>query len=287
MHKLYVCGDTHGHIDIDKLRPASFASGLSLSKSDFVLIAGDAGILWEPLKNNTSLDVDWFDAQPWTTLWIDGNHENFDTLAIQKRVKSIPGVTPLSLTLYLKQTPSGKSIYHLRRGGIYDIGGKIIFVMGGGVSIDKARRRNRVSWWEEELPSYAEMKFGLDNLKDYFNDSVRPIDAIVTHTCPMSLRRNKSFINSMYSQVGNYKVGNFGEDSLNNYLDEVWKFIESKQKEPFDWFFGHFHIDSDIVYDKKESVIDPSEEDYIEAFDHNNVVTFHARYISPPDILER
>ena len=289
-HKLYICGDTHGHIDIEKLAPIGFKAGQTLSKKDFLLIAGDAGIFWEPLKNRTSKDIDWWDNCPWSTLWVDGNHENFEILEkhIQENsIEFIAGVTPLALTKYLTHTPVGKTIYHLRRGGIYDINGKVIFVMGGGASIDKANRIDRVSWWQEELPSYAEMSFALDNLSAYFSESVRPIDAIVTHTCPMTIKRNKLFISKMYYETGGFKRGDFGEEGLNTFLDKVWKYVENNQKEYIDWYFGHFHIDMDFIYNGKDSAIDIAESDYIEEYNHRTGDRIHALYDQTPIELKR
>lgn len=50
------------------------------------------------------------------------------------------------------------------RGQVYHIQGISLFTMGGGYSRDKAMRVERVSWWEEEMPSEAEYEEAWRNL---------------------------------------------------------------------------------------------------------------------------
>lgn len=63
----------------------------------------------------------WLDSKPFTTLWIDGNHENFDLLKKQKITKwhggNIQRIQP--------------SVIHLMRGQIYELEGLKIFTFGG------------------------------------------------------------------------------------------------------------------------------------------------------------
>jgi hypothetical protein len=44
---LYVTGDLHGYIDIGKLKSKRFSIKRELSKDDFVIIAGDFGLVWD------------------------------------------------------------------------------------------------------------------------------------------------------------------------------------------------------------------------------------------------
>lgn len=41
---IYITGDIHGSIDIDKLSGKNFAEGKSLTRSDYVIICGDFGM---------------------------------------------------------------------------------------------------------------------------------------------------------------------------------------------------------------------------------------------------
>ena len=86
---IYLTGDTHYTYDLEKLLPKSFDTK-GLTRDDYVIILGDWGFVWTPQCGPESklygdyLEqerwVDWFESQPYTTLWIDGNHENFDLL---------------------------------------------------------------------------------------------------------------------------------------------------------------------------------------------------------------
>lgn len=66
---------------------------------------------------------DWLTAKNFTTLWIDGNHENFDMLY----------EFPLEDKFGGKVRQIAPDIYHLDRGQVLTIDGKKIFCMGGAV----------------------------------------------------------------------------------------------------------------------------------------------------------
>ena len=44
---IYLCGDTHGAIEINKLNSKNFPQGNNLTKSDYVIILGDFGLIWD------------------------------------------------------------------------------------------------------------------------------------------------------------------------------------------------------------------------------------------------
>lgn len=76
---IYIIGDTHGCTDVSKLNNKNFKDSSKLTKDDYVIILGDFGFVW----NNSNEDkywLKWLDEKPWTTLFIDGNHENNDIL---------------------------------------------------------------------------------------------------------------------------------------------------------------------------------------------------------------
>lgn len=43
---IFITGDTHGHIDIHKLNTKNFPIQSELTKSDYLIICGDCGIVW-------------------------------------------------------------------------------------------------------------------------------------------------------------------------------------------------------------------------------------------------
>lgn len=80
---IYITGDTHIPIDIDKLKTNSFPEQKDMTKEDFLIICGDFGGVWD----NSPADnywCKWLNNKNFTTLFVDGNHENFDLLNAYK-----------------------------------------------------------------------------------------------------------------------------------------------------------------------------------------------------------
>lgn len=208
---IFLTGDTHGNTDISKLNSKNFPQGNNLTKDDYVIILGDFGLVWDNSKSDLYWRK-WLDDKPWTTLFIDGNHENFNLLY------EFPKVDMFNT----KVRQISKSIFHISRGEIIDICNKKIFCFGGAESIDKVHRKENISWWSQEMPSKQEMNYGIDNLEKHnFN-----IDCIITHTCP--------------SNILKYVVNN---GKTNGELERYFNFIDNCISSEVKWYFGHFHLD--------------------------------------------
>ena len=70
---IFITGDIHGSYDIHKFSTSVFSKQKELSRSDYMIICGDFGLVW----SNSAEEhywLKWLDSKPWTTLWIDGNH---------------------------------------------------------------------------------------------------------------------------------------------------------------------------------------------------------------------
>ena len=80
---LYITGDCHG--DFRRFTVKNFPEQKQLTKQDCVLIAGDFGGVWDGSRQEQYW-LDWLDARPFTTLFVDGNHENFDLLEQYEKV---------------------------------------------------------------------------------------------------------------------------------------------------------------------------------------------------------
>lgn len=216
MSRLLVTGDTHRTVDIKKL--IKLANTYKLTKEDYVVILGDFGAIWETYgskENEEYLQV--YEDMPWTTLWIDGNHENFDAIE-QYPVEDWNGG---------KIHRVSPTVIHLMRGQVFTICDKKIFTMGGGTSIDKHLRQNHISWWKQEIPNTKEFNTAIDNLKA--NDN--KVDLIFTHSCSRDIERK------IYG--GNLKY----PDELNGFFEFLKEDIKVEYKH---WYFGHHHIDKDI-----------------------------------------
>ena len=175
------------------------------------------------------------DAKPFTTLFVTGNHENYDLLAAYP-VREWHG----GRVQFIRP-----SVIHLMRGQIYELEGKRFFTMGGASSHDiadgilepddpqfkrKCRnldarsamyRVNHQSWWKEELPNETEYQTARTNLKKCGWIA----DYIVTHCCPTSIQ----------DELG---AGFYQADALTDFLEEL-----SQQCQFEKWFFGHYHDD--------------------------------------------
>lgn len=214
---LYVCGDTHQDIDLYKLTSARFPAK-ELTKKDFVLICGDCGILWDGGGTDRYLKK-WYDEKPWTTLFIDGNHENFDLLEGY----------PVSEWHGGKVHKITDSVIHLMRGEIYTIDGYTFFTMGGAASHDREYRREGRSWWARELPSEAEMARAKQNLASVGNR----IDYIITHCASAEIQT----LLKPYRET----------DLLTRFFSEL------ENMDFRTWYFGHYHVDRTI--DEKHTAL--------------------------------
>lgn len=215
-NKIFITGDTHSYIDFYKLDPKFFPQGTQLTKQDYVIVCGDLGAVWDGARLDKYTQR-LYDKQLWTTLFVDGNHENHDLLNSYPISKWNGGkvhfITP--------------SIIHLMRGQIYEIGNKKFFTMGGAESHDKIFRKEGTSWWSREMPSDEEYEEGLNNL-DRVNNKV---DYILSHCAP--------------DQIQNQIAYWYEHDKLTNYLEIVRQTVE------FRWhYFGHYHIDKTFLDDK-------------------------------------
>ena len=186
---IYVTGDTHGQHDFGKLQ--FFArQNPALSRED----------------------------SPFTVLFIDGNHENFDLL------NAYP----------VEEWKGGKihrirpNIIHLMRGQVFVIEGKKIFTFGGASSVDREMRTEGVSWWAAEVPDYAEFDEGIANLKRHDNT----VDYIITHTAD----ERAMYYPAMVRMLARKEVR--PENRMLSAFEDTVTYRH--------WYFGHYHIDASV-----------------------------------------
>ena len=220
---IYVTGDIHGQIDIGKLRPEKFKVGSTLTKDDYLIICGDFGLIFDTYESERERYwLKWLDGKPWTTLFVDGNHENFNRLKHDYIVTNCFGG---------KLQRIRPNIYHLLRGEIYTIDNKTVFCFGGAFSHDRQYRYKNVDWWQEELPTKEECEIARRNLEK-INQKV---DIIITHDAPRCVAAGLG-----YSRDAMYN--GYAENQVNilDFLQEIYKTVEFKE-----WYCGHYHIDVD------------------------------------------
>lgn len=267
---VYLTGDTHGPTPLGlhsvdgfskRFNRENFPEQKEMGRDDFVIICGDFGGVWNYdsrydesksafkevvcLEHGESKEerywLNWLDEKPFTTLFCDGNHENFDRLDHAYPEVDFHGGRAHKIR---------ENVYHLMRGYVFDLNGKTFFVFGGASSHDirdgvlhpanfgnntlfleeygkwnRAGRQFRVdhfSWWERELPTQEEMDRGMRNLEACGNK----VDFVITHCAPHQVAA---------------AMGYTDRDRLGSYLNmvaETTKFTK--------WFFGHYHDNRSI-----------------------------------------
>ncbi|WP_368041519.1 metallophosphoesterase family protein [Bittarella massiliensis (ex Durand et al. 2017)] len=75
---IFITGDTHG--DFTRFSSENFPEQKRMNKEDFVIICGDFGGLWDGTRKEHYW-LDWLENKPFTTLFVSGNHENYDLLS--------------------------------------------------------------------------------------------------------------------------------------------------------------------------------------------------------------
>lgn len=216
--RLFVTGDTHG-TGINRLSGRNWPMGRQLDKDDYVVVCGDFGLVWNAAGEDPTEKwwLDWLDQAPFTTLFVDGNHENFDRLGALPKERwhggSVHFIRP--------------SVIHLMRGGVFELCGLKAFVMGGAVSVDKASREPGVSWWPQEVPDDGELAAGIRALDEHG----RKVDLVLSHEAPLNIKR------AALAGCGS-GYGDRTSDPVSNYLQWVDETCDWKL-----WFFGHHHED--------------------------------------------
>lgn len=187
-------------------------------------------MLWYPEDSDDDQSdakwLEWLNNQPWTTLFVDGNHENHQRLN-SYRVNEWHGG---------KIHMIKDSVYHLMRGQVFDLDDKSFFTIGGAYSHDKQWRIEGQSWWPEEVPSTEERLEAIDSLSKHG----WKIDYVITHNAPISIAQ--CIIRGKWDRT----------------TDEYEQWLQSEVADKLDfkrWYFGHHHMDFGIGDDGKYRVL--------------------------------
>lgn len=241
---IFITGDCHGQFSRFTRKKRGL---LNIKEDDYVIICGDFGLCWE--KDSTyEYNLKFFEQLPFTTLFVQGNHENYDMLSEYKLEQWHGGL--------VRHIVRDKVIL-LERGQIFNIEGKTIFAFGGASSHDisdgildpsdfktkedfkntlriwnKTKRFFRVkgiTWWEQELPTDEEINTAINNLTKVENK----VDYIITHCCSTEIA---------------YKLGFKDSDKLTDFFNYVDRNVKFKQ-----WYFGHYH--DNVQIDSKHTLL--------------------------------
>lgn len=202
---VYITGDLHG----DYAR-FSAPAVRRLRRGDTLIVCGDFGFLWKGGKKEEALLAK-IGKKPYAVLFLDGTHENYGLLS---------GYPVTEWNGGRAQVIRG-NLVHLLRGEIYTLEGETYFAFGGGESPDPDVRAAAGTWWEEEMPTPAEMRRGLEALIN----AGKQVDYILTHEPSGKCR---GLLESRGARL----------DGVNIYLNQLEDYVTYKR-----WFFGCQHLD--------------------------------------------
>ena len=203
---IYVTGDLHG--DLQRFKEKAIRR---LGRGDFLLCCGDFGFVWDGSAAEEKV-LSWIGKRRFTTLFVDGCHDNLDLLARYPQEERWGG----------RVRPISGRLFHLCRGTVVHLDGISVFALGGGVTPSLDGLVPGLSWWPEELPSQEELDAAWEAYRRAGGAQV-----ILTHDCPSSL------------------LGCMAGEGTPNRLQ---LFLERLRREGgFDrWYFGRYHQDRQI-----------------------------------------
>jgi len=159
---------------------------------NYHIILGDGGFMWHFNRMGDELIYKKFAERSFPVLCVMGNHEPIygkndipeDDIGIGVNVFRING-NPYAA--------------YLKRGKVYTIEGIKFLVLGGALSIDKYRREENETWWENEYWSEQEKN---DLFKLLETDNA--FDCVISHTGPWHMNVKLFHHSYPLSSGGNY-----------------------------------------------------------------------------------
>ena len=216
--RLFVRGDSHGNFDFLPY----FCEEYNTDKEDFLIVLGDAGILYfgEDNKHERALK-NYIGQHPITIVCVRGNHE--ERPGDRNNMCALTYLERPNLSGPFKWEAEFPNILYTIDGKEYHFGDKTALVIGGAYSVDKwYRLRVGYNWFENEELTDEEM----DNI--IFNIRGKSYDFVLTHTCPYEWMPTDLFLSS----VDQNTISNRTE----RFLSEVKRNCNWGS-----WWFGHFH----------------------------------------------
>lgn len=205
---IYITGDIHGEYADKRF---SKLANENLTKDDTVIICGDFGVVWYGDERDND-GLDWLENYPWTTVFVEGNHDNIPAYSNFPTVEWNGG----------KVHQLRPSVLHLQRGEWFEIEGISFIPIGGAHSHDTFWRAEGKNWWPQEVPSADEREKILNTLRMHDNK----VDIIISHEGPLKAIRN---LWTYYDR---------GENEFQDWLQDIEDSVEYGT-----WFFGHHHCD--------------------------------------------
>lgn len=245
---LYFHGDIHGH----PVAAFSFKQHpwmRTLNEHDYLFVLGDCGVPWNEFTIEEDLyQLNWLNAQKYKTVFIAGNHDNYDLIEQMPQISFFGGTA--RVMTYQGQTYD--NILYIDYPTYIEIQGKKILIIPGAESHDifdgiidgaqkdwrkqlKAKndsgkiycRVSHITWWEQEKIKEQETLALLNKIPE-------SIDYILSHDCPAI-------------QLQYYRKGDYIPTSGEELLEYVWQLVNHKI-----WLHGHLH---EYIPNYRENII--------------------------------
>jgi hypothetical protein len=222
-------GDIHGSHSIGKLGSHDFPAGRTLDADDCLVVCGDLGLVWDARESRfESHWLDWLSAKPWTTLFVDGNHENHDRLAAMPVGEwhggRVHAVRP--------------DVLHLMRGEVFDVGGETLLALGGAQTSDVDGRVEGRSWWASELPDARER----EHAEDVLDGRGWEVDWVASHELPLRA------VEGLYGGRDAWLAERPVSTDYPAWLQSVADRLDYRM-----WYAGHHHLDRALGDDVVET----------------------------------
>lgn len=282
---LFVTGDTHGadrlglhSVDgyVPRLNMSGFPEQRELNKDDVVVICGDFGGIWDTDREafaespKERHDLDWLDTRSFTTVFVPGNHENYD------RLTGCRDERLLNSWLYEKMPDAEKD--KLRQGypwkewnggtvrvirpsvlmlesGVFDIGGYKCLAYGGAKSHDIAdgildpadfgsRSTYRAAYksWQDR-----DRMFRVKGISWWEQEQPGPEAEESIMAAATEHGNCVDYIFTHEAAISDYTFLGYREPSrINYFLQELKETVQYKH-----WFFGHYHNNCNIPGNKE------------------------------------
>jgi len=172
--RFLVIGDTHGDFAWMQSKVIKRAKR---DQAEAVVQVGDFGFIWSCDDDEVTRRLDnlnrHFAEAGLPLYWLDGNHENFETMERFGAKPDAPEMVQLR-----------SHITYLPRGVVWEWGGVRFMALGGAHSVDVSHRVPFISWWPEERITHADIHRALDSAPD-------GVDVMLTHDSPHYEELNK------------------------------------------------------------------------------------------------
>ena len=111
---IFVTGDMHA--DPGRFSMENFPEQKEMTRNDYMVICGDFGLLWDKEESKREKWwLDWLAEKSYTTLVVDGNHEDFT------RLNTLPEEEWNGGRVHKVR----ENVIHLMRGEIFDLNGRL------------------------------------------------------------------------------------------------------------------------------------------------------------------